>query len=563
MVYGLLCLSHNTYQRSPFPRSTAEIAEWIAPMSFSRSLIFSSLSRLLLLLCASNASAELQLSPLFSDHAILQRDRPISIWGWASPEQKIRVTLGQQSAEATADFQGRWEVKLQPQAASSEGIDLQVEIIGSAEKIERRDILFGDVWLCSGQSNMEWPLVLCDAPDDIASAKFPLIRHFGVEMNFASHSANSVRGMWQIGSPDTAGGFTAVGFYFARKLHNELKIPIGLVRSSVGGTNIELWMSQETLLNTPQLEPYAAQMRASLDQYREDLKKALPAIEIWTKASREAMQSDQPIPLPPPCPEFPFAERVARPRCVTLHNGMIAPLIPNAFRGVIWYQGENNAGDAASAKQYIEKKRALIEDWRRWFGSADFPFYFVQLASWQQPNNDPAGGDGWAIFRDAQRQALSIDQTGMAVTTDLGDANDIHPKNKADVGERLALWALAKNYGQEIEYSGPLFKQVTIEGNRIRIHFDHVGKGLMVGEKIGRQPVKQTATNKLKRFAIAGQNRRWFWADATIDGDTVVCEHPDVPEPIAVRYAFSMNPEGANLYNREGLPASPFRSDDF
>jgi sialate O-acetylesterase len=269
------------------------------------------------------------------------------------------------------------------------------------------------------------------------------------------------------------------------------------------------------------------------------------------------------VPPPPALPEFPFGEKMFRPRCVTLHNGMIAPLVPFALRGALWYQGESNAGGAEDARQYVEKKRAMLADWRKWFGDPNLPFYFVQLAAWQRASDDPAGGDGWALIRDAQRKCLALPHTGMAVATDVGDADDIHPKNKSDVGDRLARWALANEYGKKIESSGPLFRALKIDGNKAVVEFDHVGTGLMIGRKDGWKPVAELKDGKLARFAIAGKDKKWVWADARIDGNTVVCTHPNVPEPAAVRFAFSINPAGANLYNRDGLPASPFRSDDW
>jgi sialate O-acetylesterase len=320
-------------------------------------------------------------------------------------------------------------------------------------------------------------------------------------------------------------------------------------------------MAQETLMNTPALEPYARMMRESLAQYQKDLATVIPEVEKWTLEARQQMLAGTEISMPPAIPEFPFGEKMFRPRCVTLHNGMIHPLKRLSLRGVLWYQGENNAGNAEDGKQYIEKKRAMVSDWRKWFSDPDLPFYFVQLAAWQSPTKDPAQADGWAFFRDAQRKALSIENTGMAVAIDIGDAQDIHPKNKYDVGERLARWALVHQYGKNIECSGPLFRQLTIDGNRAVIEFDHVSQGLMVGRKIGREPVAQATGESLSRFAIAGEDRKWYWAEATIEGDKVVCTHPEVARPVAVRYGFSMNPEGANLYNRDGLPASPFTTE--
>ncbi|MEK0427296.1 MAG: hypothetical protein RJB11_3387, partial [Planctomycetota bacterium] len=447
-------------------------------------------------------------------------------------------------------------------ALPATGIPIELKILASNE-ILIKDILVGDLWLCSGQSNMEWGLGGCDAPEDIRVANFPQIRHFGVEANFASSPQPNVKGHWNVCKPETAPGFTAVGFYFARRVHEETAIPIGLLRSSVGGTNIECWMSQETLMNTPTLEPYAKMMRESLTQYQNDLQAIIPEVEAWTKRSRDAISAGSQVPMPPAIPEFPFGEKMFRPRCVTLHNGMIHPLKTFALKGVLWYQGENNAGNAADGLQYIEKKRAMIHDWREWFGDPNLPFYYVQLAAWQKPTEDPGLADGWAFFRDAQRQCLNLPHTGMAVAIDIGDADDIHPKNKYDVGERLARWALASEYSNPLEVSGPLYRSLTIEGNKAIIAFDHVGSGLVAGNKTGRQPVEFSESTPLKRFAIAGQDRKWYWAEAKIEGSNVICTHPNVPQPVAVRYAFSMNPQGANLYNRDGLPASPFRTDDW
>jgi sialate O-acetylesterase len=509
---------------------------------------------------AGDARADVRLPALFADHAVLQRDKPLPVWGWATPGETVRVQLGKETAETTAGKDGRWQVTLKPQTASKDPLTLSV---AGANTITVKDVLLGDVWLCGGQSNMEWSLGGCDAPDDVKSADLPLVRQFGVDLHFATTPQTDVKGRWSVCSPQTAPGFTAVGFYFARRVHQYTGVPIGLLRSCVGGTNIELWMAQDTLMNTPALAAYGKVMRESLAAYQKDLAAALPMVEEWTAKAREELKAGRPVPLPPAIPEHPFGEKMFRPRCVTLHNGMIAPLVPFALRGVLWYQGESNAGSAADAAQYVEKKRAMIADWRKWFGDADLPFYFVQLAAWQQPSNDPAGGDGWAHLRDAQRKCLEIPHTGMAVTTDVGDAVDIHPKNKADVGERLAHWALANEYGKKLEPSGPLFRSLKIDGNKAVVEFDHVGAGLMTGRKDGRKPVEEMKDGKLARFAIAGKDRKWVWAEAPIEGDTVVCTHPDVPNPVAVRYAFAINPAGANLYNRDGLPASPFRTDDW
>ena len=500
--------------------------------------------------------ADVKLAGIFTDHAVLQRDQPLPVWGWASPGEQVSVSLGDQKGGVTAGADGRWMVKLAPQPVSKTPLTLTVE---GKNRIALNDILLGDVWICTGQSNMEFGLGGCNAADDIRSADFPLIRQFGVGYNFASVVQTNVTGEWRVCTPQSAPGFTAVGFYFARRLHRETGVPIGLLRSCVGGTNIELWMSLETLLNTPALAPYAQQMRESLELYQSQLKEALPLIADWTVRSQEAVKAGRSLPGPPAWPEYPFGERVARPRCVTLHNGMIAPLVPFALCGAIWYQGESNAGD----RLYLEKKRAMVSDWRKWFGNAAMPFYFVQLAAWQKPNDNPGHSDDWALVREQQLRCLEIPRTGMASALDVGDADDIHPRNKFDVGERLALWALRDVYGKTLEPSGPLYQGYKVEGDKVRITFSHVGKGLMVGKKAGLQPTQADSGAQLKRFAIAGEDKQWRWAEATIEGDSVVCSSPDVGRPVAVRYAWAINPEGANLYNTEGLPASPFRTDNW
>ncbi len=507
-----------------------------------------------LLTFASPAFADVRLPAIFAEHGVLQRDRLLPVWGWADPGENVTVALGVQKGLATAGADGRWLVRLAPQPATKEPLTLTV---AGKNTIAVNDVLLGDVWLCSGQSNMDFGLGGCNAPEDLKNANLPLVRHFRTEYNFASVPATDVKGRWSVCSPGSAAGFSAVGFYFARKVHAETGVPIGLLTNAVGGTNIELWISQETLLNTSALAPYAKLMRESLAAYQQQLAEALPGIEQWTARSRGAQKAGQEIPMPPKWPDFPFGEKVSRPRCVTLHNGHIAPLVPMALRGVLWYQGENNA----DGNLYVEKTQAMIGDWRKWFGDPTLPFYFVQLAAFTKPNDNPAGGE-WGAIRDAQRRCLAIPHTGMASALDLGDADDIHPKNKADLGERLALWALANEYGKRgLVVSGPLFRELKIEGGKARVTFDSLGGGLITAHKQGRTPAVEDKGAKLRRFAVAGADKKWVWADASIEGESVVVSSPEVPAPVAVRYAYSSNPEGANLYNRAGLPASPFRTD--
>jgi sialate O-acetylesterase len=494
--------------------------------------------------------AAVRLPNLFSDDMVLQRDKPNTVWGWADAGESVAVTFAGRTATTVADAAGRWQLDLP--ALPADRTEQELEVRGT-NVITLRRVLVGDVWLCSGQSNMSISVghffAVPEVKQDLATAKYPLIRHFGVKEHFADQVQDDVAGKWSACTPQTASQFCAVGFYFARKVHAATGVPIGLVRSAKGSTTIELWISQATLLNTPQLEPFAVKMRDALSLW--DRNKAV--------ALRNGIQADS-----PEFPPFPFGEKVRRPRCVTLHNGMIAPLTNFGLRGVLWYQGEGNAGDVVEAQQYAATQHALIAELRRLFRNESLPFYFVQLPAYRAATDEPAGGDAWSMLRESQRTCLSLPHTGMAVAVDIGDADDIHPTNKADVGERLAAWALRNEYGQaDTMSSGPLFRRLSFEGNAVRVHVDSVGAGLMVGRKEGRAPVVEDRNAKLQRFAVAGADRQWHWAEATIDGETVLVQSPAVAAPIAVRYAFSANPAGANLYNRSGLPASPFRSDDW
>lgn len=511
---------------------------------------------------AGGAWGQVALHPLFSDHAVLQRGRAIPVRGMARPGERVTVSLGSDVVTAIAGEDGSFVAVLPAQELSVEGRELAA--ISDSGRASARDLLVGDVWLCSGQSNMDWSLGASDSSADIPGANFPQVRHFGVEMNFASAPQTTLRGSWSLATPESVPGWTAVGFYFARRVHAETGVPIGIVRSTVGGTNIECWMSQATLLGDPALEPFANRMRESLALYQRELAEALPSVERWAREARAALDGGTALPQRPEWPEYPFGERMFRPRCVTLHNGMIAPLGTLPMRGFLWYQGESNAGSPADCEQYIEKMRAMVSDWRGWFGEGrELPFYYVQLASWQGANDNPAHSDDWALLRDAQRRAMKLRRFGMASAIDIGDAQDIHPRNKFDVGERLARWALAEEYGRALVPCGPMLREVHVEGGALRVHFDFVGAGLMVGRKNGRDTAVEHAGAPLDRFAIAGADRNWRWADARIDGATVLVSHPEIPAPVAVRYAWAFQPEGANLYNRDGLPASPFRTDDW
>lgn len=464
------------------------------------------------------AHAEVKLASIFGDSMVLQRDLPVPVWGWADAGEDVTVTFGKQMKKAKADQEGRWQVKLEALNANADGQTLSVT---GSNAIELKDVLVGEVWICSGQSNMEWSLGNSLNPqEEVAAADHPLIRLFNVPGHTTSPVAkDECPGNWQVCQPESAKGFSAVGYFFGRRLLQELNVPIGLVGSNWGGTRIEPWTSPAGFHSVPELKAIADQV----DAYDEG-----------TKVSGSSPSA--------------------------IYNAMIHPLAPCAMRGAIWYQGESNGNEGES---YYHKTQALVNGWRKLF-NPDLAFYWVQLANFRQPTDSAEGGDGWARLREAQRKALNIKHTGMAVITDIGEAADIHPRNKQDVGWRLSQWALHQTYGkQDFVPSGPLYKGHKVEGDSIRLSFDHVGSGLMVGEKIGLEPTKEVADGKLQRFAIAGADKKWHWAEATIDGRDVVVKSAKVAEPVAVRYAYSMNPVGANLYNNEGIPASPFRTDDW
>ena len=499
--------------------------------------------------------AEVHLPKTFSDNMMMQRDMPVKIWGWADAGEEVSATLAGKSASTKADSKGHWSLEL-PALKEGDGLELTVK---GANSLTLKNILIGDIWVCSGQSNMEMSLKGClGSSDDIKAATLPKIRRikFNHVVSGMPELEAPIQGPWQVCSPETAGGFTAVGFYFARDILQKTGVPIGIIDANWGGTPIEPWVALEGLEQVAELKPALTAKQEALKAYRANLPKYLAQMESWTAMTRADLTSGAALTPPPVMPAVPDAGWSG------MYNAMINPLVRSPIKGALWYQGESNGGEGES---YYDKMRALIGGWRKQWGQGDFPFYFVQLANFQAVTEDPAGGNGWAKHREAQTKSLSVPNTGMAVIIDtvpLSRAHDIHPINKFDVGMRLARWALAKDYGQkDLEASGPLFKALKIDGGKAILTFDHQGSGLMTGKKEGKNPAVEDKEGKLKRFAIAGADKKWVWADAVIENGTVVVSSPEVKEPVAVRYAFSMNPDGANLYNREGLPASPFRTD--
>jgi sialate O-acetylesterase len=471
-----------------------------------------------LTLLPERAAADVRLPHVIGSNMVLQRDAELPIWGWAEPGEKVSVEFNGQTAEATADSEGRWSVKLDPVKAGGP----HAMVIEGNNRVALENILVGEVWVCSGQSNMQWSVRQSANPDEeIAAAKFPNIRLFYVPRVVATEPKTDVDASWVECSPETVEGFSAVAYYFGRKLHQELDVPVGLIHTSWGGTRIEPWTPREGFM----LVQSTAQI----------LKGVHDAIDQWKEQERAAEAAGQPV------PKHPLDHNQAP---TAIYNGMVHALVPFAIRGAIWYQGESNRGEGM---QYHEKMKALTTGWRKVWNQGEFPFLFVQLAPFRYGGDQP---EALAEIWEAQLASLrSIPNTGMAVTTDIGNLADIHPQNKQDVGLRLALWALATEYEREgLTYSGPLYKSMEADGGKVRIHFEHA------------DGLKSRDGEPLTWFQIAGPDGKFVDAQAEIDGDTIVVSSDDVSEPKAVRFGWHQEAE-PNLVNEAGLPASPFRTD--
>jgi sialate O-acetylesterase len=544
------------------------------------------LKRLVYLLCLGLSSgcvrADVKLPALFGDHMVLQQDAQLPVWGTADPAESVTVEVGDEKTNATAGADGKWMVKLPPLPAGTTPLTLTVT---GKNTLKFEDVLPGDVWLCGGQSNMEFSLGGAhNAKDVIPESADPQLRIFLVKPTVALQPATDVEGKWEVAGPATVGKFSGVGYFFGRELRTKLQRPIGLIGSYYGGTPAQAWVSESGLKQEPRLKGYVDAYEktlaaypqamkdypAQMDAFNADLAKwnqtygdAFQAAEKqWHQdvaAARAANQVPPEEPRPPtPAPRPPVAPDGGKGAPVGLFDGMIAPLIPYALKGVVWYQGESNSGNA---DEYSVLFPRLIADWREKWGQGDFPFIYVQLAkfnlSWL--HND----SNWARLREAQLKTLSVPHTGMAVAFDVGDPHNIHPIDKLDVGQRLALVARHVAYGEDLVYSGPLYDSMKVAGGEITLSFTQVGGGLIIGKApwlaLGMHPIPDTT---LVGFKIAGDDKTWYPADAKIDGNTVVVSSAQVPNPVAVRYAWGNAPD-ANLYNRDGLPASPFRTDDW
>ncbi len=491
------------------------------------------------------AYANVRLPAIIGDNMVLQGGDRVPLWGWADPNEEITVNVSWRQLEwsVQADPSGKWRFNM---TAPDFGGPYSITLKGK-NSVTIKNILVGEVWVGSGQSNMQMSVrSSANAEQEIAAARYPKIRLFSVERTVAQTPQSDCKGKWVECSPETVGDFSAALYFFGRELHQQLDLPVGLIHTSWGGTPAESWTSQEMLEENPAFEPILKRFQDALAAYPQAMIKYKEDLAKWNEAAKKAREAGTqvpPRPGEPMGPNNPWAP-------AGLYNAMVAPLIPYAIRGAIWYQGESNAG---RAYQYRELFPAMIRSWWNNWGQGEFPFLFVQLANFKDAKQEPGDSD-WAELREAQTMTLSLPNTGMAVIADIGDAKDIHPKNKQDVGKRLALWALARTYGKDMVYSGPLYKSMEQKGNKIVLHFDHVGGGLVA---------KGEASNPaLKGFAIAGPDRKFVWADARIEGDTVVVSSDKVAEPLAARYAWADNPPCC-LYNKAGLPASPFRTDSW
>jgi sialate O-acetylesterase len=510
----------------------------------------------LLLASSSVAQQALRVPSFFSDHMVVQQKVPVAVWGWAKPGDRVKLEFHGNTSSAKADDKtGKWNANLPACDANSEGTSLTIK--SGDQKILINDVLVGEVWFASGQSNMVWPVSRSEnAEAAIASANYPGVRMYLADTTPADEQQEDIKGAWNVCTPENAGAFSAAGYFFAKKIHEETGLPVGVIKSCWGGKRCECYCSREAMVSNPHGKLMIEELDKQAENYNEEAARERydKAVAAWKEKSDKIRKENQVegakkkrIPRKPQFQTHPL-KNPGNP--TVLYNGMIHPFVGYKFRGAIWYQGEAN-GRANLAPIYREMMTLMIQDWRtRW--DSEFPFYFVQLANFKKPTDEPGVDSEWATVQNQQRLTLEYPKTGMATINDIGAANDIHPKNKKDVGERLARWALKNEYGKSVVVSGPLYKSMTISDSKATIHFDHVAEGL-----------KSRDGEKLKRFEIAGEDKKWHWGEAAISGSTVVVSSPNVPKPVAVRYAWAANPVGANLVNSEGLPTSIFRTDDW
>jgi sialate O-acetylesterase len=484
-------------------------------------------------------SAEVSLPNVISDNMVLQQGATVSVWGWGDPGEKVTVTFNDAKSSATTGKDCAWRVDLGP---LKPGGPFEMVIKGR-NVIKIQNVLVGEVWFCSGQSNMAMAVNGCrDYKKEKSAAKYPEIRMFTTKKATKPQPQNKASGSWAVCDPETVGNFSGTAYFFGRAIHNKLKVPVGLIHSSWGGTPAQAWTPEKTLATDPALKTFWDGWQQALKDYPQEREKYQRQLAAWQKEVDLTKAAGKTPPRKPRGPLGPGSSGAPG----GLFNAMVVPFTPYRIRGVIWYQGEANAGQG---KLYEPLFSRMIQDWRKAWGQGDFPFLFVQLPNHRVRVDLPVQEtSNWALLRESQFRTLGLPNTGMAITIDIGEADNIHPKNKQDVGYRLALLALGKIYGEKIEFSGPLYDRMTVESSKIRISFQHTDGGLTA------------KGGTLKGFAVAGKDGAWYPADAVIEGNTVVVSNPKITKPTRVRYGWADNPD-VNLYNGAGLPAAPFRTD--
>ncbi len=484
-------------------------------------------SALLVLLALTSAQANVNLPAVLSDRMVVQQGAPVRVWGHADPGETVTVAFHGRKASAKADAAGKWTLSLKP---VKPGGPYEMTVSGQ-NTIVLKDVLVGELWIGSGQSNMVLSVARAKDPEqEIAAANYPRIRLFKVKLAVADTPAEDVEGSWQLCSPETVRDFSAVGYFFSREIQQKRHVPVGFIQSAWGGTPAEAWTSRRAMDSKPALKSVFDDWDKALAAYPDAKIKYDKQVEEWQAGGKK-----DPAPRPPLGPGHQYTPG-------GLYNAMIAPLTPLSMRGVLWYQGENNA---RKGRDYLYRTlfQTLIEDWRAAWNEGDFPFLFVQL-----PNYDKGEPGAWPVLRESQSKVLDLKATGMAIAIDVGEPDNIHPKNKQEVAHRLALLARGIAYKEKLVDSGPVFRAIKVEGTTARVSFDHVGAGLAARDG-----------GALTGFTIAGSDGRFAPADAKVDGAAVIVSSPEVKEPATVRYAWAGDPV-CNLINKDGLPAAPFRS---
>jgi len=502
---------------------------------------------LLLVAFSLTAQAELKLPAIIGDNMVLQQKQANPIWGWDTPGTAVTVTFANQTKSTKAGTDGKWTVKLDPVPANAKPAQLSIK--GSTVR-ELKNVLVGEVWVCSGQSNMQWTVQGCwDAELEIATAKYPQIRLISVPAVGTQEPQKDFSGAWKECAPETVAGFSAVGFFYGRILHRVLDVPVGLINNAWGGSAAEAWVRRDVLekdARFTQLMENAKKNEANISN-PEVKAKYEAALAEWKKQAEASKLAGTPFTTRAPSPPDAWLRGNARPG--NIFNGVLLPTIGYGIKGAIWYQGESNAG---RAYEYASLFPLMIQHWRDEWKQGDFPFYWVQLADYMAEQPQP-GDSAWAELRESQTKTQNaIKNGGQAVIIDLGEANDIHPKNKRDVAERLARWALAKDYGIKLPYRSPEYKSLEITGAKAVVTLDTFGSSL-----------RTVDVGEVKGFVICGEDKKWVWATAKLLGkDKIEVSAAAVAKPVAVRYAWSDNPV-CNVYSTEGLPMTPFRTDDF